>query len=132
AALWVVTGRTDERGCLGSTGGDHGNVAISIAEPCATRRSRSGGGWRHLGAIIRDRRDERPITTRQYARLVCDWIAGIRLDPSFFETHSLRRTKATPIYRRTGNLRTVQRRWDTRRLKVPCAISGLRSTRLSR
>jgi len=51
---------------------------------------------------------ERSITTRQYARLVCDWIAGIRLDPSFFETQPLRRTKATPIYRRTGNLRAVQ------------------------
>jgi integrase len=36
------------------------------------------------------------------------WIASIGLDPSFFGTHSLRRTKATPIYRRTGNLRAVQ------------------------
>ena len=46
----------------------------------------------------------RPITTRQYARLVCQWIASIGLDPSFFGTHSL----ATLIYRRTGNLRAVQ------------------------
>ena len=51
---------------------------------------------------------DRPITTRQYARLVCQWIASIGLDPSFFGTHSLRRTKATLIYRRTGNLRAVQ------------------------
>ena len=51
---------------------------------------------------------DRPITTRQYARLVSQWIAGIGLDPSFFGTHSLRRTKATLIYRRTGNLRAVQ------------------------
>ena len=50
----------------------------------------------------------RPMTTRQYARLVCQWIAAIGLDPSFFGTHSLRRTKATLIYRRTGNLRAVQ------------------------
>jgi integrase len=50
----------------------------------------------------------RPITTRQYARLVCQWIASIGLDPSFFGTHSLRRTKATLIYRRTGNLPAVQ------------------------
>src|SRR5438270_11318214 len=50
----------------------------------------------------------RTITTRQYARLVCQWIASIGLDPSFFGTHSLRRTKATLIYRRTGNLRAVQ------------------------
>ena len=49
-----------------------------------------------------------PITTRQYARLVSQWIADIGLDPRFFGTHSLRRTKATLIYRRTGNLRAVQ------------------------
>jgi integrase len=48
------------------------------------------------------------MTTRQYARLVCQWIASIGLDPSFFSTHSLRRTKATLIYRCTGNLRAVQ------------------------
>src|SRR5713226_46508 len=51
---------------------------------------------------------DRPITTRQYARLVCQWIASIGLDPSFFGMHSLRRTKATLIYRGTGNLRAVQ------------------------
>lgn len=50
----------------------------------------------------------RGITTRQYARLVSDWIASIGLDPKLFGTHSLRRTKATLIYRRTGNLRAVQ------------------------
>jgi len=50
----------------------------------------------------------RCITTRQYARLVSKWIAGVGLDPSRFGTHSLRRTKATLIYRRTGNLRAVQ------------------------
>jgi integrase len=54
------------------------------------------------------RRPDRPMTTRQYARLVSDWIGSIGLDPSFFGTHSLRRTKATLIYRRTGNLRAVQ------------------------
>lgn len=50
----------------------------------------------------------RGLTTRQYARLVGEWIASIGLDPLKFETHSLRRTKATLIYRRTGNLRAVQ------------------------
>jgi integrase len=50
----------------------------------------------------------RCMTTRQYARLVSSWIATIGLDPHFFGTHSLRRTKATLIYRRTGNLRAVQ------------------------
>lgn len=48
------------------------------------------------------------MTTRQYARLVCEWIASIGLDPTLFGTHSLRRTKVTLIYRRTGNLRAVQ------------------------
>ena len=48
------------------------------------------------------------LSTRQYARLLCQWIASIGLDPKLFGTHSLRRTKATLIYRRTGNLRAVQ------------------------
>jgi len=48
------------------------------------------------------------LTTRQYARLVSEWIDSIGLDASLFGTHSLRRTKATLIYRRTGNLRAVQ------------------------
>ncbi|MCH9050875.1 MAG: tyrosine-type recombinase/integrase [Proteobacteria bacterium] len=51
---------------------------------------------------------ERCLTTRQYARLLSEWIAGIGLDSSLFGTHSIRRTKATLIYRRTGNLRAVQ------------------------
>lgn len=50
----------------------------------------------------------RSLTTRQYARLLGEWIASIGLDPHLFGTHSLRRTKATLIYRRTGNLRAVQ------------------------
>jgi integrase len=48
------------------------------------------------------------LTTRQYARLVADWVGGIGLDPLKYATHSMRRTKATLIYRRTGNLRAVQ------------------------
>ena len=50
----------------------------------------------------------RSMTTRQYARLVSEWIGSVGLDPKLFGTHSLRRTKATLIYRRTGNLRAVQ------------------------
>ena len=48
------------------------------------------------------------MTTRQYARLVSEWIVMIGLDPSNCGTHSLRRTKATLIYKKTGNLRAVQ------------------------
>ena len=51
---------------------------------------------------------DRYMTTRQYARLVSEWIGSVGLDPRLFGTHSLRRTKATLIYRRTGNLRAVQ------------------------
>ena len=54
------------------------------------------------------RRPGEAITTRQYARLVSECIAGTGLDPHVFGTHSLRRTKATLIYRRTGNLRALQ------------------------
>ncbi len=48
------------------------------------------------------------ISTRQYARIVHKWVEMIGLDTSLYGTHSLRRTKATLIYRRTNNLRAVQ------------------------
>ena len=48
------------------------------------------------------------VSTRQYARLVAKWISDIGLDPEIYGTHSLRRTKATLIYKRTKNLRAVQ------------------------
>jgi len=54
------------------------------------------------------RAPDRGLSTRQYARLVSDWISSIDLDASRYGTHSLRRTKATLIYRRTGNLRAAQ------------------------
>jgi len=51
---------------------------------------------------------DRHLTTRQYARLVDHWIASIDLPRSSYATHSMRRTKSTLIYRKTGNLRAVQ------------------------
>jgi len=48
------------------------------------------------------------LSTRQYARLVDCWTSLIGLDPCAYGTHSLRRTKASLIYKRTGNLRAVQ------------------------
>lgn len=48
------------------------------------------------------------ISTRQYARIVNGWIESIGLDPEDYGTHSLRRTKASLIYKRTHNLRAVQ------------------------
>ncbi|TFW07276.1 integrase [Oxalobacteraceae bacterium OM1] len=48
------------------------------------------------------------LSTRQYARIVDSWIASIGLDTAPYGTHTMRRTKATLIYRRTKNLRAVQ------------------------
>jgi integrase len=48
------------------------------------------------------------LSTCQYARIAGSWVASIGLDPAAYGTHSLRRTKATLIYRRTRNLRAVQ------------------------
>ena len=48
------------------------------------------------------------LTTRQYGRLLDDWVALIGLDPAAYGTHSLRRTKVALLYKRTGNLRACQ------------------------
>lgn len=48
------------------------------------------------------------MSTRQYARLVDEWVTAIGLRQEEYGTHSLRRTKASMIYRATGNLRAVQ------------------------
>lgn len=48
------------------------------------------------------------LSTRQYGRIVKEWVRSIGLDPSVYGTHTMRRTKATLIYRRTRNLRAVQ------------------------
>jgi integrase len=48
------------------------------------------------------------LSTRQYARIVHAWIASAGLDSTAYGTHSMRRTKAAKIYKKTGNLRAVQ------------------------
>ena len=48
------------------------------------------------------------ISTQQYARLVRDWVKSTGLEPSAYGTHSMRRTKVSQIYKKTGNLRAVQ------------------------
>lgn len=48
------------------------------------------------------------VSTRQYARILHQWVASIGLDSSVYGTHTMRRTKATLIYKRTKNLRAVQ------------------------
>jgi integrase len=46
--------------------------------------------------------------TRQCARIVRRWLREIGLNLAAYGTHTLRRTKATLIYRRTKSLRAVQ------------------------
>ena len=52
--------------------------------------------------------DSLHLSTRQYARIVKAWVIEIGLDPAGYGTHTMRRTKASLIYRRTKNLRAVQ------------------------
>ncbi len=68
---------------------------------------------------------DRGMTTRQYARLLSDWVASIGLGHNFFGTHSLRRTKATLIYRRTGNLRAVQLLLGHTKIESPVRYLGI-------
>jgi integrase len=53
-------------------------------------------------------RAEPHLSTRQYARIVHAWVESAGLDSSAYGTHSMRRTKAAQIYKKTGNLRAVQ------------------------
>jgi site-specific recombinase XerD len=52
--------------------------------------------------------DSLHLGARQYARILDTWIEDIGLDPTAYGTHSMRRTKASLIYRRTKNIRAVQ------------------------
>ncbi len=66
----------------------------------------------HLGSeqfLFPSRQKVSPhITTRQYARIVHRWVQSVGLDVSEYGTHTMRRTKATLIYRQTKNLRAIQ------------------------
>ncbi|OYU37433.1 MAG: hypothetical protein CFE33_20855 [Pseudorhodobacter sp. PARRP1] len=48
------------------------------------------------------------LSTRQYARILRDWVTSIGLEASAYGTHSMRRTKVAQIYKKTGDLRAVQ------------------------
>lgn len=77
------------------------------------------------------RRGQQYMTTRTYARLAGSWFSGIGLNPHFYGTHSLRRTKATLIYRRTGNLRTIQLLLGHKKIESTASFA-LRSRALTR
>lgn len=85
-------------------------VQFEITEP--TREAISA--WLGKASLQTDdylfpgRRSDSHLSRRQYARIVKAWVSCIGLDPSRYGTHSLRRTKATMIYRRTKNIRAIQ------------------------
>lgn len=66
-------------------------------------------GAANSGYLFPSRFTKQPhISTRQYARVVRKWVVSAGLDASAYGTHSIRRTKAALIYKKTGNLRAVQ------------------------
>jgi integrase len=65
------------------------------------------------------------ISTRQYARLVGQWVAMIDLEPRAFGTHSLRRTKVALVYKKTGNLRACQLLLGHRKLESTVRYLGI-------
>jgi integrase len=65
------------------------------------------------------------LSTRQYARLVGEWVAMIDLEPTAYGTHSLRRTKVALVYRRTGNLRACQLLLGHRKLESTVRYLGI-------
>ena len=67
------------------------------------------------------------VSTRQYARIVHCWVREAGLDSSAYGTHSMRRTKATLIYKRTKNLRAVQLLLGHTKWKAQSATSASKS-----
>ena len=65
------------------------------------------------------------ITTRQYARILKNWISSIGLNPHEYGTHSIRRTKASLIYKRTKNLRAIQLLLGHRNLESTVRYLGI-------
>jgi len=103
--------------CVGARARDRATViqkkthrAVQFEITCQTRAalemliSSIGGGPEDY--LFPGRREH--LSTRQYARLVHQWVKAVGLDSSAYGTHSMRRTKAAQIYRATGNLRAVQ------------------------
>ena len=65
------------------------------------------------------------LGTRQCARILEHWVEQLGLDPADYSTHSMRRTKATLIYRRTKNLRAVQLPLDHSKLESAVRYLGI-------
>lgn len=65
------------------------------------------------------------LSTRQYARIVGAWVSEVGLNPADYGTHSLRRTKASLIYRQTKNIRVVQLLLGHRKLESTVKYLGI-------
>jgi integrase len=65
------------------------------------------------------------LGTRQYARILHTWVRDAGLDPAAYGTHSMRRSKAALIYRRTKNLRAVQLLLGHSRIESTCRYLGI-------
>jgi Phage integrase family len=63
--------------------------------------------------------DSPHLVTRRYARILENWVEELGLDPADYGTHSMRRTKATLLYRRTKNLRAVHFLFGHSKLESP-------------
>jgi len=86
-----------------------------------TRRGRRDDDWLFPS---RSRKGDH-ISTRQYARLVGQWVGMIDLEPRAYGTHSLRRTKVALVYKKTGNLRACQLLLGHRKLESTVRYLGI-------
>jgi site-specific recombinase XerC len=66
-----------------------------------------------------------PLTTRQYGRIVDDWVESIGLDKTQYGTHTMRRTKPSLIYKKTKNLRACQLLLGHRKLESTVRYLGI-------
>ena len=86
-------------------------VQFELTEPTRTavvawiEKAHLGNGQYLFPSRIKD---SPHVSTRQYARIVHHWVTAVGLNSSAYGTHSMRRTKATLIYKKTKNLRAVQ------------------------
>jgi integrase len=85
-------------------------VQFELVEPARTTLHLARASWWHTEPFFFSSRNDYMVhmSTRQYARLVREWVTGIGLHAEEYGTHSLRRTKASIIYKAAGNLRAVQ------------------------
>ena len=106
----------------------HEHVRFELTEPTRVAVS----AWIAKAGLTSDsylfpsrQHDSIHLSTRQYARIVKRWVCLIGGNPKEYGTHSLRRTKATLIYRRTKNLRAVQLLLGHRKLESTVRYLGI-------